>query len=247
MTCRPSDAVTEDLTLNRDRLDSRGLWRGVYNVAPLQTGGLSTHVHHMFRWAMQRVFGRGHASSQEPHRLCNGKGALYYTAASSGICSRSSLRIQVRRDHVIRPILAIVPGPCLQVPVHLSVQFPTPPSLTHMAFRTSRLLHRSLIPRKAIFIFFASLCLQLCLTARRFCVLTLTGLICSDSLSRLANSAFADHSDETLHPIFLHQRFAWPVATTAPCLPFNIAIGLHFCGWPSGKPSFLTIDAYLSS
>ena len=129
MTCRPSDAVTEDLTLNRDRLDSRGLWRGVYNVAPLQTGGLSTHVHHMFRWAMQRVFGRGHASSQEPHRLCNGKGALYYTAASSGICSRSSLRIQVRHDHVIRPILASVPGPCL--PVHLSVQFPTPPSLTH--------------------------------------------------------------------------------------------------------------------
>ncbi|KAH8761781.1 hypothetical protein F5882DRAFT_26408 [Hyaloscypha sp. PMI_1271] len=40
--------------------------------------------------------------------------------------------------------------------------------------------------------------------ARRFCVLTLTGLIGSDSLSRLANSAFADHSDETLHPIFLH-------------------------------------------
>ena len=57
------------------------------------------------------------------------KGALYYTAASSGICSRSSLRIQVRRDHVNRPISASVPGPCL--PVHLSVQFPTPPSLTH--------------------------------------------------------------------------------------------------------------------
>ena len=174
------------------------------------------------------------------------KGALYYTAASSGICSRSSLRIQVRRDHVNRPISASVPGPCL--PVHLSVQFPTPhhplsrirPSVHHGC----SIDHSSQGRR---FSFFASLCLQLCLMARRFCVLTLTGLICSDSLSRLANSAFADHSDETLHPIFLHQRFAWPVATTAPCLPFNIAIGLHFCGWPSGKPSFLTVDAYLSS
>jgi hypothetical protein len=62
------------------------------------------------------------------------KGALSYTAASSGICSRSSLRIQVRCDHVIMPISASVPGPCL--PVHLSVQFPTPhhrtrPSVHH--------------------------------------------------------------------------------------------------------------------
>jgi hypothetical protein len=44
--------------------------------------------------------------------VCNGKGALYYTAASSGICSRSFLWTKVRHDHVNRPISASVPGPC---------------------------------------------------------------------------------------------------------------------------------------
>jgi len=153
------------------------------------------------------------------------KGALYYTAASSGICSRSSLRIQVRRDHVNRPSSR----PLSACPPLGSIPNTT---LSHARIRPS-VHHGCSIDHSSQgrrFSFFASLCLQLCLMGRRFCVLTLTGLIGSDSLSRLANSAFADHSDETLHPIFLHQRFAWPVATTAPCLPFSIAIGLHFCG-----------------
>jgi hypothetical protein len=79
------------------------------------------------------------------------KGALYYTAASSGICSRSSLRIQVRCDHVIRPILATVPGPCL--PVHLSVQFPTHPlsRIWPSVHHGCSIGHSS--QRKAIFIF----------------------------------------------------------------------------------------------